>query len=569
MVHIVRSHKTLKSGQEVTYLYIAHNVKRNGQTVKEWMIPLGRKEQAEKKLRDIALYQKDFHPESAEHLTSALLCAYLDIFDELKLVRKINDFTCKERAQGVTPGEYLLFCALHRLTEPGSKNQLKEWFEGTMLKEIYSEASQFLTVQNIWNHFKTYFTPDVLKEIYVSLVRTVMTQRGVSLNKILMDSTNFYTYISDHPSNELPKKGHSKDGKKHLNLVNFSLSLDEEHAYPLYYRTYPGNINDPEAFKEILPELSAWFEQLEADCSALTLIFDKGNNSEPSIRYIEEKGWGFIGSLRPSMFKELLQEPYTEFTKIYDTSKKHSIYAFRREAKVYTDTPKTIIVTFDEKVHNKNLHTFQYHIAKRFDQLREFSIHKLNTKPQWCDPEGILKHVDTQILKHKEFKTIIPILLERVIKDAIEYQELRWGLEEKTFTEKVHTYGKSIIFSNKRDWTTKDIVLAYRQLYKIEHKFIEMKTCLKTRPFYHRKDDPIRIHLFICLLALLGRTLLKEKLNTLKIPGRFSKNVNSLKKIHKVNLIYNKGKYKKSILPHLTKMQEKLVSQLHLERYFS
>ena len=136
MVYILHSNKTLKSGQDVTYLYIAHNVKKNGQTVKEWMIPLGREKQAKEKLRDIALNQKGFNPESAENLSSALLCAYLDIFEELDLIKIVNDLTNKNRSQGLTPGHYILFCALNRLTDPKSKNLLKEWFEGTIFPNI-------------------------------------------------------------------------------------------------------------------------------------------------------------------------------------------------------------------------------------------------------------------------------------------------------------------------------------------------------------------------------------------------------------------------------------------------
>jgi len=570
MVYILHSNKTLKSGQDVTYLYIAHNVKKNGQTVKEWMISLGREKQAEEKLRDIALNQKSFNPESAENLSSALIGAYLDIFEELELIRIVDELTNKNRSQGLTPGHYILFCVLNRLTTPKSKNLLKEWFEGTILKELYPNISEFLTVQHIWNHFKEYFTPEILNSIFLSLVKKVIELHGVSLKTILMDSTNFYTYISDHPFNELPKRGHGKDGKKHLNLINFALAVDKDTEYPIYYKTYPGNVPDYTIFKQILPELSEWFEQLELDCPDLTLTFDKGNNSEASIKLIEENKWGFIGSLKPSMFKELLQAPFTEFSKIYDTRKNHSVYAFRREAKVYTDKPRAIIVTFDEKVHNKNLNTLKYHITKRFDQLKEFSIHNLNTKPQWRDPEKIVTHIDTQILKQKDFKKIIALILESIIKEAVEYQELRWGLDQRNFKEKTNTYGKSIIFSNRTDWTTKEIVLGYRQLYKIEKKFTAMKSCysIRTRPFNHWTDNHLRIHLFTCVLALLGEALLKTKLKELKFKGSFRKNVHNLEKIHKINLFFDKGRYKKPILPHLTKIQERLFSKLHLEHYF-
>jgi len=234
MVYILHSNKTLKSGQDVTYLYIAHNIKKNGQTVKEWMIPLGREKQAEEKLRDIALNQKSFNPESAENLASALIGAYLDVFEELELVRSVDELTNKNRSQGLTPGHYILFCVLNRLTDPKSKNLLKEWFEGTILKELYPNISEFLTVQHIWNHFYQYFTPEILNSIFLSLVNKVIELHSVSLKTLLIDSTNFYTYISDHSFNELPKRGHGKDGKKHLNLINFLLAIDNDTEFPIY-----------------------------------------------------------------------------------------------------------------------------------------------------------------------------------------------------------------------------------------------------------------------------------------------------------------------------------------------
>jgi len=120
------------------------------------------------------------------------------------------------------------------------------------------------------------------------------------------------------------------------------------------------------------------------------------------------------------------------------------------------------------------------------------------------------------------------------------------------------------------DWTTKEIVLGYRQQYKIEKKFTDMKSYeyIRTRPFNHWTDDNLRIHIFICVLALLGQALLKIKLKELKINGSFSKNIKNLEKIHKINLFFNKGRYKKSVMPYLNKTQERLFSKLNLERYF-
>ncbi len=482
----------------------------------------------------------------------------------------MDQVTAKNRTQWITPGQYLLFCVLNCFTSPTSTNQLQDWFDTTLLTELYPEAQQFLTPQNIWNNFK-YLNDAHLQEIFFQLTQKVLQTQGDSLNTILFDSTNFYTYIDDHPQNSIPKKGHSKDKKDNLNLVNFCLLIDEEKEFPVYYQTYPGNVPDSKYFQDILPEISKWFQRLAPDHPApdITFVFDKGNNSTDALKIVEQNKWGFIGSLRPSMFQELLQEPYTEFSKIYDTKKKHAVYAFRRMAKIYTDELQVIIVTFDEQVCNKKLHTLENQLAKKFDELQDFTIVQLNSKPQWKDPAKIQKHVETQILESKEFKTMIHIVIEAIEKEAIQYQELRWGLNSSKYLETVNTFGKSIIFTNHLDWSTKDIVLGYRQQFKLEKKFSDMKSTdyIQVRPIFTWTDANIQIHIFICLLALLGQALLKLKLKDLKIQESFLTVCHALENVHKINLFYGNGTNKNSIPPKLNKTQEKLVTKLQLTQF--
>ena len=214
MVHIIRLKKVLASGKKVTYLYLAHNIRKNGMTVKDWMISLGKEEDAVDKLRKIAKSQKSFTPENAENLSSGLICAYLDIFKELKLIEIVNKFADKKRMQGLTPGHYLLFCILNRLVAPKSKRQLKSWFEGTILSELCPNSSEFLTFQHIWNHIQ-YFDKNVLKKIFLGLLKSVQSIYGDTKGTFLLDATNFYTYIGNHPTNLLPKKGHNKEKKFH------------------------------------------------------------------------------------------------------------------------------------------------------------------------------------------------------------------------------------------------------------------------------------------------------------------------------------------------------------------
>ena len=46
------------------------------------------------------------------------------------------------------------------------------------------------------------------------------------------------------------------------------------------------------------------------------------------------------------------------------------------------------------------------------------------------------------------------------------------------------------------------IIERYHDLYKIEQAFRVSKNDLKTRPIFHFKEEPIKLHLLICFMAL-------------------------------------------------------------------
>lgn len=47
------------------------------------------------------------------------------------------------------------------------------------------------------------------------------------------------------------------------------------------------------------------------------------------------------------------------------------------------------------------------------------------------------------------------------------------------------------------------VALGYKQLMEVERAFRTLKTTLDLRPVYHRKDERITAHVFLCFLALL------------------------------------------------------------------
>ena len=47
------------------------------------------------------------------------------------------------------------------------------------------------------------------------------------------------------------------------------------------------------------------------------------------------------------------------------------------------------------------------------------------------------------------------------------------------------------------------IIERYHELYKIEQAFRISKSDLQTRPIFHFKEEPIKLHMLICFMALV------------------------------------------------------------------
>ena len=51
--------------------------------------------------------------------------------------------------------------------------------------------------------------------------------------------------------------------------------------------------------------------------------------------------------------------------------------------------------------------------------------------------------------------------------------------------------------------TDQTIIARYHELYKVEQAFRISKHDLQTRPIFHFKEEPIKLHVLICFMALV------------------------------------------------------------------
>jgi len=71
-------------------------------------------------------------------------------------------------------------------------------------------------------------------------------------------------------------------------------------------------------------------------------------------------------------------------------------------------------------------------------------------------------------------------------------------------------FGKTLLFTDRNDWSDEQVIAAYRSQAKIEDAFRQMKDAqfVCWRPLLHWTDQKVRVHAAYCVFALLLSALL-------------------------------------------------------------
>lgn len=102
----------------------------------------------------------------------------------------------------------------------------------------------------------------------------------------------------------------------------------------------------------------------------------------------------------------------------------------------------------------------------------------------------LLKEDPKGLIKNRGYKRYIS-----VEKEGIKINFKKIEVEEK--------YDGKYVLSSNTELKAKEIALAYRELWKIERVFRELKSYLEIQPIYHYVPRRIKAHIFLCFLALL------------------------------------------------------------------
>ncbi|KKM92540.1 hypothetical protein LCGC14_1217400 [marine sediment metagenome] len=550
-----------------TYLCLGHGKRVNGKTKRIWEVILCRKDQVEESLQDIKRKLSRKLPEPREY-AFGLVHALFSISKELNLIEIINECTVK-REQGFSVGEYITLLAINRAVALNSKSQVRKWFDKTALSRYFPDISESLTTQNILNQMG-YLDQETIRQVEEIICKKLFSKFRLKSDCFLFDPTNFFTYIREYKKNTIAQRGHNKRKRNDLRQVSMSLLVTRDECnLPLMHETYEGNVPDATHFKQVLVLMEQRFKAIGLELPKITLVFDKGNNSEDAYKFLDSKRIHFVSSIRPSMIisKPLLGVPLSKYEELWTKKNGRKVFGYRTTTTAYIGKNKqnTLITTFDENTFVLQEYNLDESINKAILKLEEFIKTQLNSKSQWKDPEKVVIKIERDILKNKKLRAIIAYSIEKISNGL----EITWKIDAAAREEYLKDLGKSIIFSSRNEWSTLEIVKAYRAQIKMEQQFKELnkRDRLSVMPIYVWTNEMIRVHLFISVLALLLSNLLYRKIQLAGLTPSKSTCFEALEDIKEIHLYYGDKDPPEVLLTQMSVLQRKLFNVLDLKRF--
>lgn len=428
------------------YYYYVQSQRLHGQVRLTQQIYLGSAE----KIRQRCL-QPDAPPVAVHHRAFGEVAALFALAQRLGLIELIN----QEVASSLPVGQYLTLAAINRCVAPKSKNQIQGWYRQTVLPDLLALAPSQVTSQRFWDAMGA-VDEGALRRIETRLWRRVTETFSFPWEALIFDTTNFFTYLQDPVHGELPRRGQNKAGKHELHQVGLGLVVSKVYGLPFLHQVYPGNQHDASLFPQVLRELADRYARLAGSTQQLTLLFDKGINSQPNLQELTQQQVHFIGSLVPSHHPDLLRVRRSRFEEISLRNGK-TLQAFRTQKTVF-GCPRTVVVTYNPLTAAKQEQVLQRHLQEATAAL--LAVH-------WNRVQQPHKKVE-DLLAHYRVKDLLQVRPRRARSSRWSGSQAQVSLNQTALRQRQNAYGKTLLFTDQDAWSTAEIVQAFHDKSIVE-----------------------------------------------------------------------------------------------------
>jgi transposase len=288
------------------------------------------------------------------------------------------------------------------------------------------------------------------------------------LTTLHFESTN-----ADPDDGELRRFGYSKNHRKDLTQVILGLLVDRE-GVPVGYQLFPGNTYEPHSLPVILEKLKTKYH-----ITRVVLVADRGIITKDNLAELFKARMEFILGMKLWGMTAAWQAKVMDRSHYRTLNKAGSLLMREMEYQ-----GSRLIVTWSQER------------AERDAFVREEIVKKIREQLDKKNPEP------KQFVTHKGYRQFLKGLNEGT--PVIDEQAIAAARERDGF------FG---VLTNVAATTLRDeeVYDRYRDLWRVEDAFGEIKGPIQTRPMFHWVDPRIQSHVLLCLLAYyVEATLIRD-----------------------------------------------------------
>ena len=498
MAHI---HKKMKKGRP--YYYVREIARVDGKPKVINQVYLGSPE----RIIEMAKSGKSMPRKIQTQAFGALWLANL-VEKEVDLAGIVDGIVPQDRDNAPSVGEYFLYAVYNRMIQACSKRAMPEWYKPTAIQRIRPVKAAELNSQMFWLKWNQ-VEEQQLQQIAKAFLRRTSELEPSSSDCYMFDTTNYYTYMASDTESALAQRGKNKEGRNWLRQVGVALLVSRDKRIPLYYTEYEGNRHDSKVFLQIMEDMFSIMHDSAGEKGILTVVFDKGMNSEDNITAIDGKeDINFITTYSPYFAEHLVHVGLDNFA-VVDTVKNRKLtregkeddrlLAWRTQGE-YWGRERTVVVTYNPLTATKQRYAFEKKMLRLQGSLFEFQSKVNNQAPYWRKQSVVLKRY-----KDNCSELHIPSDLYKVeLYSSNNRLRMNFRKNHYRIGRHIDRFGKNILITNIADWTTDEIVQASLDRWTVEEGFRLTKDeqQVALRPIRHWTDSKIRCHIFTCIAAV-------------------------------------------------------------------
>lgn len=465
--HTVRGRKE----QAYTYLELVYSERRDGKVQQERVCSLGRLEELQEsgaldrmvaKLAEVAK-QRWVRAESLKLGTPwskeyGLVLLVRRLWQDLGLEKIINGLQ-RQSAIESSVSEALLAMVTNRLVIPGSECDTYDWLQS----QVYAPEWQGLELHRLYRSLD--FLNKHMSVIEEQLFSRLRNLFSLDLKLVLFDTTS--SYFEGRGPAGLAASGYSRDKRPDRVQVVIGVLMTRD-GIPVAHYVFPGNTADINAFRQALKDLKGRFP-LDG---RVVVVADRGVVSEPLLQALEGEAQEYIVGIPLHKWKaagKVLGRP----------GRFHKVAENLRVKEVELDGKRYIVCHNPEREPEDARRRAEI-VAVLEKELSGGDLAKLAKK------KGYGSYVKI------EEKGKADINWRRVKRDA--------------------RYDGKYLLRTATELPPAEVAIAYKELWRIESAFRDLKSGLEIRPIYHWTPPRVRGHIGVCFLALVVESALARLL---------------------------------------------------------